>query len=103
MTATLDTPTHDNISHDEHDLFSALLRSPDYPQWRARVEASGGCARPIRLTGSSVILDRDGAVLVERAGEVFAPSCGTGGCARSWSSSAAIPGARTARRSTSPP
>jgi hypothetical protein len=74
MTATLDPSTPDT-SNDDHDLLSALLRSPDYPQWRARVEASGGCARPVRLTGSSVILDRDGAVLVERAGDVFAP-CG---------------------------
>ena len=70
MTATLDPSTLD-----DHDLLSALLRSPDYPAWRARVEASGGCARPVRLTGASTILDRDGAVLVERAGDVFAP-CG---------------------------
>jgi hypothetical protein len=70
MTATLDPSTLD-----DHDLLSVLLRSPDYPQWRARVEASGGCARPIRLTGRSAIHDRDGAVLIERAGEIFA-SCG---------------------------
>jgi hypothetical protein len=62
-------------TYDDHDLLSALLRSPDYPQWRAKVEASGGCARPVRLTGSSTIYDRDGAALIERAGEIFAP-CG---------------------------
>lgn len=39
------------------------------------VEASGGCAHPVRLTGSSRILDRDGATLVERIGEIFVP-CG---------------------------
>ena len=59
---------------DDH-LLSARLTAPDYRAWRARVEASGGCARPIRLTGASAILDRDGAILVERAGETFAP-CG---------------------------
>ena len=43
--------------------------------WRAQVEATGGCAAPIHLPGSSQILDRDGAVLLERAGTVLAP-CG---------------------------
>jgi hypothetical protein len=57
------------------DLLSARLRAPDYQNWRAKVEATGGCARPVRLTGRSAILDRDGVVLVERAGEIFAP-CG---------------------------
>lgn len=46
-----------------------------YREWRAQVEAIGGCAAPIRLTGSSTILDRDGAVIHERAGEILAP-CG---------------------------
>jgi hypothetical protein len=54
---------------------SARLRSHDYRDWRAKVEATGGCARPVRLTGRSAIVDRDGAVLVERAGDIFAP-CG---------------------------
>jgi len=57
------------------DLMSARLRSHDYVDWRAKVEATGGCARPVRLTGRSAILDRDGAILVERAGDIFAP-CG---------------------------
>jgi hypothetical protein len=57
------------------DELSARLRAPDYQEWRAKVEATGGCARPIRLTGRSAILDRDGEILVERAGEIFAP-CG---------------------------
>ncbi|NMI00853.1 replication initiator [Pseudonocardia acidicola] len=56
-------------------MISDRLRSPDYRTWRANVEASGGCAHPVRLRGSSRILDRDGQVLVEDAGEIFAP-CG---------------------------
>ena len=39
------------------------------------MEATGGCAKPVRLTGHSEIRDRDGAVLVERWGEILAP-CG---------------------------
>jgi hypothetical protein len=57
------------------DLISARLRAPDYREWRAQVEATGGCAKPVRLTGHSEIRDRDGAVLVERWGEILAP-CG---------------------------
>ena len=56
-------------------LISIRLQARDYRQWRALVEASGGCAKPVRLTGRSTILDRDGAVLMERAGDAFAP-CG---------------------------
>jgi hypothetical protein len=57
------------------DLLGARLRAPDYRWWRAQVQATGGCAAPIHLTGSSQVLDCDGAVLVERAGTVLAP-CG---------------------------
>ena len=57
------------------DLLGARLRAPDYRAWRAQVQATGGCAAPIHLTGSSQVLDRDGAVLLERAGTVLAP-CG---------------------------
>nr|WP_214370912.1 replication initiator [Pseudonocardia sp. H11422] len=56
-------------------MISDRLRAPDYRAWRANVEATGGCAHLVRLRGSSRILDRDGAVLVEHAGEIFAP-CG---------------------------
>jgi hypothetical protein len=54
---------------------SARLRAPDYREWRAAVEATGGCAAPIHLRGSTTILDRDGAVLIERGGDALAP-CG---------------------------
>jgi hypothetical protein len=72
-TATIGTDSTAGIVVDE--LLSARLRAPDFPRWRQLVEASGGCAKPVRLTGASYILNRDGAVLHERAGTVFAP-CG---------------------------
>lgn len=57
------------------DQLSARLRSRSYPAWRAAVEQTGGCAAPIHLRGSSRVLDGDGAVLLERSGDVLAP-CG---------------------------
>ena len=39
------------------------------------MQATGGCAAPIHLSGSSRVLDWDGAVLLERTGTVLAP-CG---------------------------
>jgi hypothetical protein len=56
-------------------LISARLRAPDYREWRARVQATGGCAAPIHLRGSSTVVDRDGAILIERTGDAMAP-CG---------------------------
>lgn len=56
-------------------LISSRLLSPDYAAWRAQVQATGGCAAPIHLTGSTHVLDRDGAVLIERTGGAMAP-CG---------------------------
>jgi hypothetical protein len=66
-------PTH----HDDarFDAVTARLRRPDFQQWRAQVDATRGCAAPIHLRGSSAVLDRDGAVLLERSGTVLAP-CG---------------------------
>jgi hypothetical protein len=57
------------------DLISTRLRASDYRDWRAQVEATHGCAAPIHLRGSSRVLDRDGAVLLQREGTVLAP-CG---------------------------
>jgi hypothetical protein len=69
---------------------ASTLRLPDLPiathcievksgwinhkEWRAQVDATRGCSPPIHLRGASAILDRDGAVLLERAGTVLA-SC----------------------------
>ena len=65
------------MNHHDDDMagISALLRSPRFPQWRAQVETTHGCAAPIHLRGSSRVLDAGGAVLIERAGTVLAP-CG---------------------------
>jgi hypothetical protein len=57
------------------DLLSARLRADDYRQWRTQVEQTRGCSMPIHLQGGSQVRDRDGAVLLERAGTVLAP-CG---------------------------
>lgn len=75
MTPTPTTPDHHDRYGDVLDLVTARLRSPDFPTWRAQVQATGGCAAPIHLRGSSTVRDRDGAVLLERAGDVLAP-CG---------------------------
>ncbi|GAA2538870.1 replication initiator [Pseudonocardia hydrocarbonoxydans] len=64
---TTQTPTDAQISH--------RLRSADFTTWRAQVQATGGCAAPIHLRGGSAVLDRDGAVLLERSGDILAP-CG---------------------------
>jgi hypothetical protein len=58
-----------------HDQISDRLRALDYPQWRARVEASGGCAKPIKLAGQASLVHRDGTILHTHTGTVFAP-CG---------------------------
>ncbi|MDQ2706294.1 MAG: replication initiation protein [Actinomycetota bacterium] len=51
------------------------ITAPDFQQWRAKVYASGGCAKPIRLTGSGMLVDPDGTIIYQRSGELFAP-CG---------------------------
>ena len=68
--------TGSGLAADLADLaITARLRAADYRSWRTQVEATRGCAAPIHLCGSSRILDRDGAVLLERTGTVLAP-CG---------------------------
>jgi hypothetical protein len=75
MTTTTPTTTLASTAVGPDAAISARLRAPDYRQWRAAVEATGGCAAPIHLRGSTTILDRDGVVLLERGGDVLAP-CG---------------------------
>jgi uncharacterized Zn-finger protein len=65
----------DNGAAGLDERITARLRAADYRHWRTQVQATGGCAAPIGLRGSSRILDRDGAVLLERTGTVLAP-CG---------------------------
>ncbi len=60
---------------DIEEQLTARITSPDFQEWRAKVYASGGCAQPIRLTGSGALVDPDGTIIYERSGELFAP-CG---------------------------
>jgi hypothetical protein len=59
------------LSSDE-DRLANLLRGKGYRSWRDRVEAVGGCAKPIRLAGSAAWLDRTGRVLRELDGAILA-------------------------------
>src|SRR4029079_11594623 len=75
-----ETPTHPHPTPASaitttDELHSARLRASHTRDWRTQVEATRGCAAPIHLRGSSRVLDRDGAVLLEREGTVLAP-CG---------------------------
>ncbi|MBK1785578.1 replication initiator [Prauserella cavernicola] len=52
------------------------LRSADYADWRAKVHAVNGCARPIRLAGAHQLQDtHTGRVLHHHGGDIFVP-CG---------------------------
>jgi len=54
---------------------TARIQSPDFQRWRAMVQASGGCARPIRLIGEGALIGPVGTLIHRHAGELFAP-CG---------------------------
>ena len=58
---------------DPEERLSALLRSTGFPAWREKVKAVGGCAKPVRLTGSTHIEDGAGARFGEFEGAIFAP------------------------------
>jgi hypothetical protein len=76
MSAARSLPEVPDLAADLADqAITARLRDPDYRTWRAQVDATHGCAAPIHLHGSSRVLDRDGATLIERTGIVLAP-CG---------------------------
>ena len=55
------------------DDLANLIKRPDFTQWADQVLAARGCAKPVRLAGSSTILDHDGATLDETSGRVFVP------------------------------
>lgn len=56
------------------DRITARLQADDYHDWRARVEAIGGCARPIRLTGGYSLIDATtGSVIHDHDGDVMVP------------------------------
>ena len=52
---------------------SNLLRGSGFGSWRERVTAVGGCARPVRLAGSTHLEDAAGRRFGEQAGSIFAP------------------------------
>lgn len=69
---TADTP----LIPDLDTQISERIRAHDFTDWRARVSAVGGCARPIHLDGAWRIDHAEtGATLAERSGTVLAP-CG---------------------------
>jgi hypothetical protein len=58
------------------DRIRERLRAADYGDWRARVEAIGGCAKPIRLAGGSTLMHTPtGEVIDEYGGTAWVP-CG---------------------------
>jgi hypothetical protein len=57
------------------DRITARLQASDYRQWREKVTAIGGCAKPIRLFGCWQAQDLEGQVLAHHGGAVFVP-CG---------------------------
>ncbi len=50
-----------------------LLSRADFDTWATKVKDARGCVKPIRMTGSSTLLDRSGAIVSEWAGSVFVP------------------------------
>lgn len=58
------------------DRIARRVKAADYQQWRTLVEATGGCAHPIRLSGSwQIHHNRTGEILTQRTGHILAP-CG---------------------------
>jgi hypothetical protein len=58
------------------DRITARLTSPHYARWRADVLSVGGCARPIRLTGSSRVHDADSGALLHSFTGTVLTACG---------------------------
>src|SRR5262245_21151687 len=58
------------------DRIRDRLEAADYGDWRARVEAIGGCAEPIRLVGGSTLMHAPtGEVIDDYGGTAWVP-CG---------------------------
>jgi hypothetical protein len=55
----------------EDDRLSNLLRRKDSKVWLSKVESVGGCAKPVRLAGTSRIEDTTGTVLRATEGTIF--------------------------------
>jgi replication initiator protein RepSA len=58
------------------DRLANRVKAIDYRSWRAKVEQTGGCLNPVRMSGSWTVNDNaTGNVLAEHSGAIFAP-CG---------------------------
>jgi hypothetical protein len=58
---------------DQH--MANLVRSVGFRDWRAKVQATGGCAKPIRLAGSWAVQDNAGRLHGDITGSIFT-ACG---------------------------
>lgn len=56
----------------EDEQLANLLRGKGYKAWRSKVEAVGGCAKPVRLAGSSAWVATDGVPVREVSGSILA-------------------------------
>ncbi|MFB9906813.1 replication initiator [Allokutzneria oryzae] len=57
----------------EDERMVNLVRSKAFKSWRSKVEAVSGCAKPVRLTGSTCLQDTTGARFEEFEGQIFVP------------------------------
>lgn len=58
------------------DAHQKAIQSPDFQSWRGKVEATGGCTRPVHLTGNWQLTDKTtGHVLAQKSGHIQSP-CG---------------------------
>jgi hypothetical protein len=60
---------------DADQRMSNLIRSAGFRDWRAKVQATGGCAKPVRLAGTWAVRDAAGARHGETEGSIFT-ACG---------------------------
>jgi hypothetical protein len=56
-------------------LIRDRVRAPGYRRWRTKIEATGGCAQPIRLTGIAQLIRPDGTTVHQHSGGLLI-SCG---------------------------
>ncbi|UJW33660.1 replication initiation protein [Saccharothrix sp. AJ9571] len=50
-----------------------VLARRDFDSWAEKVRAARGCAKPVRMAGSSMLVDGNGVVVSEFSGSVFVP------------------------------
>lgn len=72
-TATLAAFTEQVMAGTLTAALSALLARRDFGAWSEKVQAARGCAKPVRLVGSTSLVETGGTVLDETHGRVFVP------------------------------